>query len=94
MITYFTPVTPEVKRHLIENLTSGGRFFKVGFVKANGEQRQMLCKLGVTKYLKGGEAYNSEAMLTVFDVDKLAYRNVNLNTLNYLKCGTEYTFAA
>ena len=34
--------------------SSNGRFVSVTFIKKDGTERTMLCRLGVTKYLKGG----------------------------------------
>ena len=81
-----------LKRKIIDQVTRGGRFFQVGFVKLDGSYRMMTCKLGVTKHLKGGVAYSKDNLLTVFDMDKLSYRHVNLDTLSYLKCGEEVRF--
>ena len=35
---------------------SNGRFVSVTFIKKDGTERSMLCRLGVTKHLKGGES--------------------------------------
>lgn len=66
---------------------SEGHFFSPTFVKKNGELRKMVCRKGVTKHLKGGElAFNPNAkgLVVVFDVQKNAYRMVNINTLQEL----------
>jgi hypothetical protein len=40
-------------RELIQSTT--GRFFKVSFIKrTSGERREMVCRIGVSKHLKGG----------------------------------------
>ena len=73
----------------------GGKFFSVVFVKKDGTVRKMLCRLGVTKYLKGGtQRYDPAAlnMITVYDMIKRQYRTINLNTLRSLQCGLTYTF--
>jgi hypothetical protein len=44
----------------------------------------MVCRLGVTSYLKGGEKpYNPKDydLLTVFDMVKKQYRSINLKTV-------------
>jgi hypothetical protein len=67
-----------------------GKFFKAVFLKADGTLREMTCRFGVTKHLKGGElGYNADAAgnWIVFDVDKKAYRTINTNKLVALKCG-------
>jgi hypothetical protein len=46
----------------------------------------MLCRLGVTKHLKGGESkLNADQYLTVFDVQKEAYRAINKETILSVK---------
>ena len=48
----------------------------------------MVCRLGVKKHLKGGElAFDAKAMnlLPVFDMQKEAYRMINISTLIQLK---------
>lgn len=67
-----------------------GKFFKAIFIKKDGTLREMTCRFGVTKHLKGGEKpYNAEALglWTVFDVEKKAYRSIDTKTLIALKCG-------
>ena len=71
---------------------SNGRFVSVTFIKKNGTKRSMLCRLGVTKHLKGGESkLNADQYLTVFDVQKEAYRAINKDTILSVKlAGTTY----
>lgn len=62
----------------------GGKIFSVVFQKKDGTLREMVCRLGVTKHLKGGvKKYDSDALnyLTVFDMQKQDYRTINVNTL-------------
>lgn len=60
----------------------GNQFFSATFVKRNGEVRKMLCRVGVKKFLKGGQKkYDYDNLLTVYDVKKKAYRTINLSTL-------------
>ena len=66
----------------------GSTFFTVTFVKKDGTLRKMNARLGVKKHLKGGEKkYNAEDLnyLTVYDLQKKAYRTINVNTLRELK---------
>lgn len=68
----------------------GSKIFSVIFTKKDGTSRKMHCKLGVKKHLKGGtKKYDTEQLnyLTVYDLKKRAYRTVNLNTLEQIKCG-------
>ena len=45
---------------------SNGRFVSVTFIKKDGTERTMLCRLGVTKYLKGGTSkLDADKYLTV-----------------------------
>lgn len=63
---------------------TNGQIFSATFTKKNGELRQMNCRLGVTKHLKGGELAYEPAeydLIPVFDVQKKAYRSISINTL-------------
>ena len=72
---------------------SNGRFVSVTFIKKDGTERTMLCRLGVTKYLKGGTSkLDAEQYLTVFDVKKEEYRAINRDTILSVKlAGATYT---
>lgn len=62
----------------------GGRIFYVTFIKKDGTERRMLCRRQVKKGIKGiGMAYKPEDydLVTVFDMEKQAYRTINLNTI-------------
>lgn len=66
----------------------GSRIFSVIFTKTNGDERKMLCKIGVKKYLSGGQKTYDDVEanhLTVFDLKNRGYRTVNLNTLKQIK---------
>lgn len=71
------------------------KIFSVTFTKKDGTIRKMVCRLGVTKYLKGGEMKYSpqnKNMLVVFDIHKKDYRMINFNTITELKAqGITYT---
>jgi hypothetical protein len=66
-----------------------GKIFTITFIKrSNLELRVMTCRLGVTKYLKGGVLpYDPKEknLLPVFDMAKNEYRMINLDTLIELK---------
>lgn len=65
---------------------SNGRFVSVTFIKKDGTERTMLCRLGVTKYLKGGTSkLDADKYLTVFDVQKEEYRAINKETILSVK---------
>lgn len=71
------------------------KIFSVVFIKKDGTERKMTCRLGVKKYLKGGELKFSpqeKNMLVVFDIHKNDYRMINFNTITELKAqGITYT---
>jgi hypothetical protein len=79
----------------IKNL-AGSQIFSVKFVKKDGSLREMVCRLGVKKHLKGGElAYDAKGMgyLPVFDMQKEDYRMINTNTIVEIKInGQVYKF--
>ncbi len=67
--------------------SSKGRIFSVEFVKRCGTTRKMVCRIGVTKHLKGGELpYDalSKGLLPVWDMQIQDYRMINLNTITKL----------
>lgn len=83
------------KEQAIEMITQqNGKLFTVEFIKKNGEKRKMNCRAGVKKHLKGGELKfdpASKNLFTVFDMQKKAYRMINLSTLQTLTCaGNQY----
>ena len=74
---------------------NAGQLFSVLFVKrTTGEQRLMLGRFGVEQYLKGGKAaydFLEKGLVCIFDVQKLAYRTINLETILQMKiAGVEY----
>ncbi len=76
---------PTISRRKVKELIPNGKFFSVCYTKrTDGTTRHMNCRVGVTKYLKGGKlAYNPDDydLVVVFDMQKKAYRMVDLNTL-------------
>lgn len=63
-----------------------GKFFSVTFIKKDGTLREMTARLGVKKHLRGGPSKDLGVnMLTVFDVQKKAYRTVNFEQLISLR---------
>jgi hypothetical protein len=71
--------------------TGKGEFFTVTFTKrTDGTIRTMNARLGVRKYLKGGELPYDAAekeLLPVFDVPKNAYRMIDLRSIISAKLG-------
>ena len=73
---------------------TNGKIFSAVFTKKDGEKRKMVCRKGVAKYVKGkGLKFKPEErnLIGVFDMHKVAYRFINLETLQSLKVeGIEY----
>jgi hypothetical protein len=59
----------------------GGRFFSVEFIKRDGTTRIMLCKVGVTKYLKGGKRTVGNDVQVVFDMHNMQYRSFRYDSV-------------
>jgi hypothetical protein len=74
----------------LEMEASGGKIFTVIFVKKDGSRREMNCRMGVTKGVKGtgikvSNARKRKGFIPVYDVKKNAWRSINLYTLKELK---------
>ena len=83
------------RRELINSLGKNGKILSVSFIKKNGEKRNLVGRLGVKKYLKGGISTTNhiDKYITIFDLSINNYRNINLETLTTVKgCGKEFTF--
>jgi hypothetical protein len=68
--------------------STNGRFFSVQFRKKDGSLRNMTARIGVKKYLKGGEnkvEAPDRPYVTVYDVQNKGYRTINVDTLETLK---------
>ena len=78
--------------HLLEQ--NKGNVFSVVFLKKDGSIRHMTCRFGVKKHLKGGELkFNpiERSLLVVFDMQKEAYRMINLETISNINMkGVDY----
>jgi len=83
------PTTLSVSQ--LTDMVKGGRIFGVSFVKrTTGELRTMSCRLGVKKFLRGGQLAYSPAekqLLTVFDMGKKAYRCIPIEGIQSLSVG-------
>ena len=65
---------------------SEGRFFTVEFVKKDGSTRILNGRLGVEKYLKGGDCtIDRTKFVIVYDVQSKGYRAVNRETILSVK---------
>jgi hypothetical protein len=77
--------------------SSAGRFFSVKFIKANGKARNMVCRTGVRRYLRGGSTTYNPAQhrnLIVFDVQKGGYRTIPCGSIiTFKKNGIQFVVA-
>lgn len=62
-----------------------GRIFSITFVKRDGSIRNMNCRLGVTRYLKGTGSTVRTGVVTVYDLQKKQYRSVRPETVLRIK---------
>ena len=87
-------VDRKMAKEILTKVT-GSEIFTVEFIKKDGSRRIMNCRKGVKKHLAGGELkYNAieRNLLPVFDMQKKAYRMINIETLQKLKTkGKEYS---
>jgi cell division protein FtsX len=73
-------------RALADKLEQSSGFVTVTFVKKDGSVRKMNCRVGVSKYLKGGEStLDANQYVTVYDMTKAAYRAINRDTIIDIK---------
>lgn len=65
------------------------KIMTVTFTKKDGTERTMNCMKGVTKHLRGGTSTTAhkDNLVTVWDMQKKAYRCINLDTVRQLKAG-------
>ena len=75
---------------------SEGKIFSAIFLKKDGTVRHMKCRLNVSKGVNGkGMSYNpiEKGLLPVYDMDKNAFRMINMKTIMSLKVnGETYEF--
>lgn len=66
---------------------AGNTIFSVVFTKKDGSIRNMTCRLGVTKYLRGGRSTTAHIsnILTVEEIGKERYRNINTDNIISMK---------
>ena len=73
---------------LLEKISeTRGKIFSVEFVKKDGSKRKMVCRTGVKKGTSGkGMKYDpiKKGLLPVFDMQKGAFRMINLETITKL----------
>jgi len=67
-----------------------GKEFIVKFIKKDGSTRIMKCKFRIEKDIIGKrepDAALHSGLLTVWDVEKAAYRSININTMYEIQIG-------
>tara|TARA_R110000751_G_scaffold254510_1_gene354016 strand:+ start:394 stop:672 length:279 start_codon:yes stop_codon:yes gene_type:complete len=81
-----------MKQERVEELIDGmttGRIFSVQFVKKDGTMRDMVCRKGVRKGVKGtGAGWGQGALKplrTVFDMQKAAFRTIPIDRVVRVK---------
>lgn len=73
-----------MEKQTLDNVieSTNGKIFQVIFIKKDGTERRMVARLGVTKYLKGGNAtLDKNQYIIAFDMVKKAYRAINRDTI-------------
>lgn len=71
----------------------GNKFFCVQFLKKSGEVRNMNARLGVTKFLRGGQdsTQHIDKYINVYENKDTFYKKVNMETVQQLTAnGTTY----
>jgi hypothetical protein len=80
-----TPIQRHHVEPLVRALTKKGQIFGVNFYKKDNSLRKMCCRLGVTKGIIGtGKKWDRSDypnLMTVYDMGKHNFRNVNLDTV-------------
>jgi hypothetical protein len=78
----------------VKLIKTKGKIFTAFFFKKDNSLRKMNCRLGVKKYLKGGELKYKpldKMLLGVFEMSSKSYKMINLNTLTKIVVDkTEY----
>ena len=81
-----------MKRPEFEKIAGDGKLASCEFIAKDGSLRKMVFRTKVTKGVTGeGMKYNPAdyGLRTVFDMQKNAFRHVNLNTLQWVKAHGE-----
>jgi len=83
-----TIVSGYVDKGAIDMLGEHGKFFTVVFVKESGELRHMVCRLAVSKHLKGSNRRQSTEARAVWDTVKREYRSFRYDRIVFATRGT------
>ena len=69
---------------------SNGKFVTVTFIKKDGSERKMNCRIGVKKHLRGGACtVNTDKYLIVYDVQSKGYRSIDKDAIIALSINGE-----
>ena len=66
---------------MIAEAAKSGKFFSVTFLKKDGSVREMNCRMGVEKHLKGGVKTLTDNYICVYDMQAEGYRSINPETV-------------
>lgn len=74
----------------------GNRFFTVLFLKKDGTERVITCRLNVKKHSNGGEqTANPQQYMVGWETNAKQYRNINIETIQWVRCrGVKLNLAA
>ncbi len=86
------PKAEKVHSTKLSNLiySKKNKIFSCVFIKKDGSVRNMNCRVGVKKGIKGtgkSRSNNYNSYLTVFDMNKGNYRMINLTTMLIINIG-------
>ena len=85
---YIKMITKKEATHLLNKMQDDNRMFSLEFIKKDGTKRVMLARFNVTKDLKGKGGWYNPAdynLMTVYDMNKSAYRSVPLDRLLWIR---------
>lgn len=59
-------------------IIGSGKFCSVSFATVDGREiKQMVCRTGVKKHLKGGVKATPKDLITVYSMDRRGYRSIS-----------------
>ena len=72
----------------------GGKIFNVQFIKKDGNERNMTCRLNVTSHCSNNTpTVNTKKYLVAYEIAKERYRNINVETILWIKIdGVKWLF--
>ena len=72
----------------------GNKIFNVQFIKKNGNERNMTCRLNVTSHCGNNKpTVDQKKYLVAYEITEKQYRNINVETILWLKIdGVKWLF--